>query len=138
MSEHNHVLRGDHLGCPACDYVAGRLATQAPEPIRVYPQLDPAEFNARAETFGGIPFHQDENGMYLFAYGHIDPALFALAMTGWCRASDPRPDGVGFSADDVTHTYAVLITEDRDEWSISWAVEYGDHPERFPVTVVIT
>ncbi|WP_417556134.1 hypothetical protein [Microbacterium sp.] len=37
MSEHNHVLKGDTIGCPACDRVAGR--DREPKPLPDGPRV---------------------------------------------------------------------------------------------------
>lgn len=36
MPEHNHILRGDVVGCPSCDVREGR----APDPMRIPTELD--------------------------------------------------------------------------------------------------
>lgn len=134
MRDHNHVLQGDTLGCPACDWREARVTPPAGAPGQVYPALTEAEFARGCAEFGGIRFVEDEDGRYLFAYGHIAPTLFAMAMTGWDRSLGSTEEP--YTAEQVQHRWAVRTSETVDDWLISWADRYQDHEDRFPLTVI--
>ena len=104
-----------------------------------YPPLTAEQFNEGAGyTFRGVPIVEDENAEYVFAYGHVDPALFAEVVNDLDRENLEHDPDEPYTADDVEHHWA-LTTQPADHPD-GWAATWGRRPEgawgTFPVTVV--
>ena len=138
---HNHITRADVEGCPACDKREGRVSfiepRFPPNARGVYAALTQEQFEQGAVEYDGIKLVGSEEGDYAWAYGHIDPEAFARAVdrlhVDYFGIKDHEP----FDADThVRHVQAVRVSPGADEWLISWADQYREHGERFPLTAL--
>ncbi|QIK64129.1 hypothetical protein G7068_13680 [Leucobacter viscericola] len=102
--------------------------------VKIYPALTQEDFTpSSGDTVLGVVLVEDEQADYVMAFGHIDPELYAAAVNEYDRKNagyDPA-----YEASDVMQCYAVTVTA-PPEWVMSWASEYQEHPDRFPITVV--
>jgi hypothetical protein len=107
-------------------------------PTTIHPPLTRAEFDdGCGYRYRGVPFIESEDGS-IFAYGHIDPALFVEVVHDFDveMASDSEPR---HELTDVQHCWAtvVLPSSDPDGWQIEWGkTSTAETPGAFPVTVV--
>ena len=102
---------------------------------KTYPALSEAEFNEGAVSVNGIKLHDDEDGYWIFSYGHHEQSRFADATNTWLAEL-----GVGEHANyeprHVQHRWAVTV-KPGPEWLINWALDNtSDTDGAFPVTVV--
>ena len=103
-----------------------------------YPALTAEEFNEGCYgTFLGVPLLEDEDGSYVFAWGHRDPATFVEAI----RLFDEETVGIPettYDADDVQHRWAITLqpADGPEGWRIQWGGVTEDTPNAFAVTVV--
>lgn len=139
---HDHIFRRDVTGCPACDKREGRsvptfIERRTPRP-GIYAAITEEQFNSTAYTYAGVPVVGDDEGEYYWAYGHIDPATFAAAVDELHRidyrlGDEHEPFDPNHH---VSHIWAVRTSPGLDEWRISWAREFQNHGERFPLTLL--
>lgn len=88
-------------------------------------------------TFRGVPVIEQEDGDYVFAYGHVDPDTMAGAVDDYYRhvggfVDDPT------DPEDVAHRYAVTLAspDDPEGWCLTWHGVTAQTPGAFPLTVV--
>lgn len=137
---HNHILRTDTPGCPACDWAAGRPPINITFHHRtptVYPQIPETVFNNQSTTVDSVTLVESSEGEYIFVYGAADPQKVAEATTTLYKDVYQVPEVV-FEADHNVRVKNVvaLTPPGDDEWVISWADKYQNHPDSFPVTIV--
>ena len=108
------------------------------------PALTAEEFNAGCGyTFRGVPLCEDENGSYVFAYGHVPARSFLWAIADYDR-EECGEDTCVYEPGDVRHVWAITIQHalSADGWYIRWSHDSdgreinADTPNAFPVTVV--
>jgi hypothetical protein len=110
------------------------MSTEHPNPP--LPPLTAEDFNDGAGyTYRGVPIIENEDGTYVYAYGHVDPETFAGAVSDYdaeVTLDDPT------DPDAVEHLYAVTILgpDGPEGWLMSWAGVHAETPGSFPVTVV--
>lgn len=108
------------------------------EQLGLFPPLTAEEFNDGAGyVINGIPLIEDEDGQYVYAYGHIYRRDFAEAVTAFDR------EVAGYEVEettpqDVENLWAVTIKSpgDPDGWWIRWGGVTKDTPNAFAITVV--
>lgn len=89
-------------------------------------------------NYNGIAMSANEDGDCVFAYGDLDDQVLADAVRAFFidvvgEANSPTVVLPG----DVLHRRAVDVSDDNN-WAVSWADEYQDHPESFPITLCVT
>jgi hypothetical protein len=156
--QHTHLTQGAVEGCPACATIrpesqvhphlvpalpSGYVPTSLDqEPKTVYPPLTATEFAEGAGyEFRGVPIVEDEGADYVFAYGHVEKVLYAAVVNDYdaeMQGFELEDLDALYTAADVEHRWAVTTSpaDGPDGWYISWADEYQEHAQRFPVTVV--
>lgn len=105
-----------------------------------YPPLTEQEFaDGCDETRHGIPFGEDEDARFVYAWGHRDRDLFAAAVNEYdTDMGAGAPPGQGYTATDVRHVWAVTVKppDDPDGWWVSWHRNDPDAPGAFGMTVI--
>jgi hypothetical protein len=112
------------------------MRTEHPNPP--LPPLTAEDFDSGAGyTFRGVPI--DEDGNWVYAYGHVDPATFAGAVNDYDGevAGCLDPDDL-CGADAVEHCHAITLIgpDEPDGWWITWGDVTAETPGSFPITVV--
>lgn len=112
--------------------------TDYPNPPR--PPLAAEEFNDGAGySFRGISMIENDGGDWVYAYGHIDPEVYAAAVNDFDRemAGYLDPDDQ-YTERDVQHHHAVTLAgpDGPEGWLISWEDVTPETPGAFPITVV--
>lgn len=110
---------------------------------RTYPALTRAEFeDGSPYTYEGVVFCEDEDGQYVYAYGHVDPVLYAAAVSQFDRENGAHPDDE-YLPEDVQHCWAVTRepASSADGWWIQWGPLdeqpiTSQTPNAFALTVV--
>lgn len=89
-------------------------------------------------TYRGVSIVEDENATSVFAFGHIDPALYAEVVNDYDREMLGHDPEFPYAAKDVRQRWAVTLipADESDGWYISWRDEHQESPRRFPVTLV--
>ncbi len=99
------------------------------------PPLTAADF-VSGLTYNCVNLIEDENGDWVYAYGHIDREKFAAAVNEFDRdMAGPLDWDQQYTAEDVQHLHAVTVNP-PPEWYMTWANVDGDTPGAFPITVV--
>jgi hypothetical protein len=102
-----------------------------------YPPLTRSEFeDGCAYVYRDIRICEDEDGQYVYAYGHVDPATYALAVNEFDREINGLDDGDdAYVAGDVQHRWAVATqpASAPDGWWIQWGPLDGE-----PITATTT
>ena len=112
------------------------MSTEHPNPP--LPPLTAEDFDSgTGYIFYGVPLIENEDATDVYAYGHVDPAVMAAAVTGYDQEMAGETDFLT-TDDDVRHTYAVTIKTpgDSEGWWISWQDVTAAAPGAFPLTVV--
>lgn len=105
----------------------------------IYPPLTEQEFaDGCGYTYRDIPLCEDEDGTWVYTYGHRNKHRFAGAVNDYDREMAGYTAYTAYTAKDVQHLYAVSLqpADGPDGWFISWGKDAQDHPLRFPMTVI--
>lgn len=95
--------------------------------------LQPKDFQTVYDSERTYPFFEDENGGYVYAYGHVDEESLAFQVATYFRETGDSDYGV--CPDDVTHAYALgFADKGSDEWRFELVPE--TQAGRFPISVV--
>ena len=104
------------------------------------PALSRKEFeDGCGYAFRGIWLCEDDDGNYVYAYGHADKATYASAVNDLDAEMIGNATDDPYTADDVHHLWAVTLkpADDPDGWLITWPDDVTDQtPGSFPMTVV--
>lgn len=108
---------------------------------QTYP-LTEADFNDGCGfIFRDIWLCEDEDGSYVYAYGHHDKATYAAAVNDLDKENGAH-DGDPYTAEWVEHVWAIATqpADGPDGWYIMWSYLEApitqDAPNAFPLTVV--
>lgn len=93
-------------------------------------------------TFRGIPLCEDEDGSYVYAYGRLPKATYALAVNDFDAEMGADLDEP-YTSEHVKHYWAVATQphDGPDGWWVQWEVLDGEPitsatPNAFAMTVV--
>lgn len=87
--------------------------------------------------YQGIPLVEDEDGRFVFAWGHRDKHIYALAVNEYDEEM-AGPQDVKYEAEDVQHVWAITVkpADHPDGWYIDWSDATADTPGAFGLSVV--
>ncbi len=110
---------------------------------QTYAALSKKDFDSGCGfIFRDIWLCEDENGMYVYAFGHLDAATYALAVNEFDAENGADAED-GCEAKDVQHHWSVTTqpADGPDGWWIRWDTIDGEPitaetPNAFPPTVV--
>lgn len=102
--------------------------------------VDPKDFDVRWDNDITYPFFEDEDGSYLFGYGHQDKAEFARLVAQYDISNGVDPEDADYTENDVSHLYAVAYhpvgRPEDEEWRFTWDEVDKDSEGAFPLTVL--
>lgn len=91
--------------------------------------------------FRGVWLCEDEDGSYVYAYGHVDKSLYATAVNDLDKENGAFDDP--YTAEHVEHHWSVATqpADGPEGWWIKWNTLDGEPitattPNAFPLTVV--
>lgn len=95
--------------------------------------LQPKDFQTNYDSTHSYPFFEDENGGYVYAYGHVDKLILAASVSNYFR--ETGEDRLVIHAGDVSHAYALgFADKGSDEWRFELVPE--TQAGRFPISIV--
>lgn len=104
----------------------------------IHPPLTAEEFDTGCGyTYEGVSICEDENGSWVYAYGHVDPETFARVVNTYDR-EEGGMDEDWYDAGAVQHLWAVTEepADAPDGWWIRWDGVTATTPQAFAITVV--
>ena len=130
-----------NLRCDQHAVVAAKTIRQSHQgdqcPGSGHPALTREEFEAGApEVHHGVALCEDENGNFIYAYGHRGKSVMARAINAYDKST--AGESFGTNPGDVVHKWAVTKTpaDSPDGRWIHWGEVTQETPGAFPVTMV--